>query len=43
MKWQLEFQRCLDKRWLTVMPAARFLVTKELDVAGDDLAEAENG
>ncbi len=43
MKWQLEFQRCLDKRWLTVMPAARYLVTKELDVARDDLAEAEGG
>ena len=43
MKWQLEFQRCLDKRWLTVMPAARYLVTKELDVARDDLAEAESG
>jgi hypothetical protein len=43
MKWQLEFQRCLDKRWLTVMSAARYLVTKELDVARGDLAEAEGG
>jgi hypothetical protein len=43
MNWQLEFQRCLEKRWLVTMPEARHLVTKELDVARDDLVEAEAG
>jgi len=43
MNWRLEFERCLDKRWLVRMPEARYLVTKELKVAQDDLAEAEAG
>ena len=43
MNWYREFERCLDKRWLVRMPEARYLVTKELDVAHDDLAEAEAG
>ncbi|MFB0537026.1 MAG: HEPN domain-containing protein [Anaerolineae bacterium] len=43
MNWELEFQRCLEKRWLVTMPEARHLVTKELGVAQDDLAEAEAG
>ncbi len=43
MNWQFEFQRCLEKRWLVTMPEARHLVTKELEVAQDDLAEAETG
>ena len=43
MNWQLEFQRCLEKRWLVTMPEARHLVMKELEVAQDDLAEAEAG
>ena len=43
MNWQFEFQRCLEKRWLVTMPEARHLVTKELDVAQDDLVEAEAG
>lgn len=43
MNWHLEFERCLDKRWLVRMPEARYLVTKELEVAQDDLAEAEAG
>jgi uncharacterized protein (UPF0332 family) len=43
MNWQLEFERCLDKRWLVRMSEARYLVTKELKVALDDLAEAEGG
>jgi len=43
MNWQLEFERCLDKHWLVRMPEARDLVTKELEVAQDDLAEAEAG
>ncbi len=43
MNWQLEFQRCLSKRWLVIMPEARYLVSKELTIAQDDLAEAENG
>jgi hypothetical protein len=43
MNWELDFQRCLDKRWLVRMPEARHLVTKELSVAHDDLAEAEGG
>jgi hypothetical protein len=30
MNWELDFQRCLDKRWLVRMPEARHLVTKEL-------------
>ena len=43
MNWRLEFQRCLEKRWLVTMPAARYLVIKELGVAQDDLTEAEAG
>jgi uncharacterized protein (UPF0332 family) len=43
MNWQLEFERCLDRRWLVKMPEARYLMTKELKVALDDLAEAEGG
>ena len=43
MNWHHEFERCLDKRWLVRMPEARYLVTKELQVAQDDLAEAEAG
>ncbi len=43
MNWRLDFERCLDKRWLVRMPAACYLVTKELEVAQDDLAEAEAG
>lgn len=43
MNWQLEFQRCLEKRWLVTMREARHLVMKELEVAQDDLAEAEAG
>ena len=43
MNWQLEFQRCLEKRWLVRMPEARHLVKKELDVGQEDLAEAELG
>ena len=43
MNWELEFQRCLDKRWLVRMPEARHLVTRELNVARDDLSEAEGG
>jgi len=43
MNWQLEFERCLDKRWLVKMPEAGYLVTKELKVALGDLAEAEGG
>ena len=43
MNWYREFERCLDKRWLVRMPEARYLVTKELKVAQDDLAEAEAG
>jgi uncharacterized protein (UPF0332 family) len=43
MNWQLEFERCLDKRWLVRMSEARYLVTKELKVALDDLAEAKGG
>ena len=42
MNEQLEFQRCLDKRWLVRMPEAHFLVTKELTVSQGDLAEAQN-
>ena len=42
MNWQLEFERCLDKRWLVKMHEARHLVIKELRVALDDLNEAEN-
>jgi len=43
MNWHLEFERCLDKRWLVRMSETRHLVEKELDVARDDLAEAEAG
>ena len=43
MNWELEFQRCLDRRWLVRMPEARHLVIRELNVAHDDLAEAEGG
>ena len=43
MNWQHEFEHCIDKRWLVRMPEARYLVTKELEVAQDDLAEAEAG
>ena len=43
MSWYRDFERCLDKRWLVRMPEARYLVTKELQVARDDLAEAEGG
>ena len=42
MNEQLEFQRCLDKRWLIRMPEARYLVTKELDVSQNDLVEARS-
>jgi len=38
-----DFQRCLQKGWLARMPAAVFLVGKELEVANQDLAEAERG
>lgn len=41
MNWELEFKRCLEKRWLVAMPEARYLVEKELRAAGDDLGEAE--
>lgn len=41
MNWQLEFQHCLDKRWLVQMPEARYLVSKELQVGQADLAEAQ--
>ena len=41
MNWPLEFERCLDKRRLVKMPEAGYLVTKELKVAHDDLAEAQ--
>lgn len=41
MNWELEFKRCLEKRWLVSMPEARYLVEKELSAARDDLAEAE--
>lgn len=41
MNWELDFKRCLEKRWLTVMPEARYLVTKELKAAHSDLAEAQ--
>lgn len=41
MNWELEFNRCLEKRWLVRMPEARYLVDKELQAAYDDLAEAE--
>jgi len=43
VSWHRDFERCLDKRWLVRMPEARYLVTKELQVARDDLAEAEGG
>ena len=43
MNWQLEFERCLNKRWLAKMPQVHHLVTKELKVALDDLAEAQAG
>ena len=43
MNWQIEFERCLNKRWLVKMPEVSYLVTKELKVATDDLAEAEGG
>lgn len=43
MNWELEFERCLVKRWLVRMPEARHLVAKELQVAQDDLGEAEAG
>jgi len=33
MNWQREFEHCIDKRWLVRMPEARYLVTKELEVA----------
>ncbi len=41
MNWELEFTRCLKKRWLVHMPAALHLVKKELTAARLDLAEAE--
>ena len=41
MNWELEFKRCLEKRWLVTMTEARYLVEKELKAARDDLAEAE--
>jgi uncharacterized protein (UPF0332 family) len=41
MNWELEFKRCVNKRWLVQMPEARYLVEKELKAARDDLAEAE--
>jgi uncharacterized protein (UPF0332 family) len=40
MNWELEFRRCLDKRWLVRMPEAHSLASKEAQVAHDDLAEA---
>lgn len=43
MNWPLEFERCLDKRWLVRMPEVRYLATRELEVARSDLAEAEAG
>lgn len=43
MNWHRDFERCLDKRWLVRMPEARYLVTKELEVAQDDLTEAKAG
>jgi len=42
MDKQLEFERCLDKRWLVRMPEARYLMTKELAVSCNDLAEAQS-
>jgi len=41
MNWELDFKKCLEKRWLVSMAEARFLVTKELTAAHDDLAEAQ--
>jgi hypothetical protein len=41
VNWELDFKRCLEKRWLVSMPEARFLVTKELKAAHDDLIEAD--
>jgi uncharacterized protein (UPF0332 family) len=41
MNWQLEFEHCLSRRWLVEMPEVRHLVTKELEAALDDLAEAQ--
>ena len=41
MNWELEFKRCLEKRWLVPMPEARYLVEKELKTARDDFGEAE--
>lgn len=41
MNWELDFKRCLEKRWLVSMPEARFLVKKELKAAHDDLIEAD--
>ncbi len=41
MNWELDFKRCLEKRWLVVMPEARYLVTKELKAAHNDLVEAQ--
>lgn len=41
MNWELEFRRCLEKRWLIEMPEARALVDKEIQAARDDLAEAK--
>lgn len=38
-----EFKRCLERGGLVKMPAARHLVQKELEVARDDLAEAQAG
>ncbi len=43
MNWELEFERCRDRRWLAHTPEVGYLVTKELNVALDDLAEAESG
>ena len=43
MNWCRDFERCLDKHWLVRMPEARYLVTKELEVAQDDLTEAKAG
>jgi len=41
MNWELEFARCMEKRWLVLMPEARHLVENEMKAAQDDLAEAE--
>lgn len=42
MSWELDFRRCLEKRWLVRMPEARYLVEKEWKAAQEDLREAES-